>query len=530
MIRSIAPETMQYLIEQRSMHALLDVREHGEYNLAHIAGSTSVPRRTLEFAIGGLVPCKTVQVIVCDDNCERASLAGRTMETIGYTRVAVLEGGINSWASKGLPTQWGMNVLGKDFGEHQEVRHHVPTMHPDELSQRIERGQPVVMLDTRTVEEYRRHCIPGGRSMPGVELALRIGDIRRDHPDSLIVVNCAGRTRSIMGTRLLQRMGIADVVGLKNGTSGWFLAGKTLEEGADRTELGTPSPQSVQAAEIFARRIAAEDGVRILTADQLDLRLNRLADECTYLIDVRTAQEYEVGHIPGFVHFAGGQAVQRVEDAAPVRSANIIFCCNGVARSFIAASWFRQMGFATVFALDGGIGAWAASGRRLETGTGAATVDATLMQKAVPAIDPLELHSRLGHNASLLVLHVGTSGEFASGHVPGSHWLSRSWLDLRIRALAPVLTKGIVVTAADPTAAYLAAVTLCRMGYSDIAQLVDGIRGWRAAGLPIETGLSGVMQAPDDLLPPPTGPKRSHADMINYLRWEEALGRKHAAP
>jgi len=529
MSQSIAPETLQYLIEQRSMHALLDVREQGEYNLAHIAGSTLVPRRTLEFEIARLVPCKSAQVVMCDDNGERATLAAGTMESLGYQRVAVLQGGINSWASKGMRTQWGMNVKGKDFGEQQEVKHHVPTMHPDELSRRVERGEPVVILDTRTVEEYRRHCIPGGRSMPGAELALRITDIRRDHPDSLIVINCAGRTRSIIGTRVLQRMGIPGVVGLKNGTSGWFLAGKTLEEGADRIELGTPSPESVQAAEAFARRIAEEDGVQVFTVERLAKLLERRADECTYLIDVRTAQEYAAGHIPGFVHFPGGQAVQRAEDAAPVRCATIVFCCDAVARSFIAASWFRQMGFDAVFAVDGGTGAWTGSGRKLESGMPAATVDASLMEQTVPAVDPMELHSRLASNAPVLVLHVGTSAEFASGHVPGSRWLSRSWLEIRIRALAPALGQRIVITAAEPTSACLATVALSRMGYTDVAQLADGLKGWRAAGLPIESGLSGIMQPPDDVLPPPTGPQRSHADMINYLRWEEALGQKYAA-
>jgi rhodanese-related sulfurtransferase len=269
--------------------------------------------------------------------------------------------------------------------------------------------------------------------------------------------------------------------------------------------------------------------VRVLSTEQLDTLMKRRAKECTYLIDVRTAQEYEAGHIPGFVHFPGGQAVQRAEDAAPVRSAKIVFCCDGVARSFIAASWFRQMGFESVFAVDGGTQAWAASGRNLESGKPTATIDEKLTHDLVPSIDAHELQSRTEEDTPPLVLYVGTSGEFASGHVPGARWLSRSWLELKISALAPSLARSIVVTAADSTSAYLAAATLRRMGYSDVVQLADGMRGWKTAGLPIELGLSGVMQPPDDVLPPPTGPQRSHADMINYLRWEEALGQKYAA-
>ena len=58
-------------------------------------------------------------------------------------------------------------------------------------------------------------------------------------------------------------------------------------------------------------------------------------------------------------------------------------------------------------------------------------------------------------------------------------------------------------------------------------------RRWPAAPAPgsrlacaVERGLSGVMEPPDDLVP--AGPERSYADMIEYLRWEEALGKKYA--
>jgi hypothetical protein len=48
---------------------------------------------------------------------------------------------------------------------------------------------------------------------------------------------------------------------------------------------------------------------------------------------------------------------------------------------------------------------------------------------------------------------------------------------------------------------------------------------WRGAGLPVEQGLTGVMTPPEDVVP--AGPERPYHDMINYLRWEEALGRKY---
>src|SRR6185436_16944632 len=265
MPREIAAAELAKLFDTGSTLALIDVREHGEYNLAHIPGASSVPRRQLEARVGRLVPFRGVQVVVCDDTGRRAALAARTLERMGYRRVAVLEGGVNRWASQNFPTEWRMNVPSNDFGEKVEVQHHVPTIDADEPAARQRRGEDVLILDTRTPEEYRRFCIPGGRSAPGGQLALRIHDLVRERPNATVVVNCAGRTRSIIGARVLQRMQLPNVVSLRNGTSGWLLAGLELERGADRVALPVPSKEGRAAGEAFAARVAAEDGVRTLT-------------------------------------------------------------------------------------------------------------------------------------------------------------------------------------------------------------------------------------------------------------------------
>jgi len=119
------------------------------------------------------------------------------------------------------------------------------------------------------------------------------------------------------------------------------------------------------------------------------------------------------------------------------------------------------------------------------------------------------------------VLHVGTSREFAAGHVPGSTWISRGWLEPRVEELIPDWTEPIVVTDQDGTDALLAAATLLDQGYHDVSALMGGTRAWIAAGQSVESGLSGVMEPPVDIVP--AGPERSYADMIQYLRWEEAL-------
>ena len=213
---------LKNLLSGGSQFALIDVREAGEYNSSHIPGSSLIPRRQLEFQMLAAVPLESAMIVICDDDGRRAEAAAKTLERMGYTQVSVLEGGINRWSSMDYPTEWGTNVPSKDFGEKVEVVNHVPEIDADDLHGRIQRGEKLVILDTRTPEEYQRFCIPGGRSMPGGELAFRVTDVVKDlDPDTTVIVNCAGRTRSIIGTRVLQRMGFSNALGLKNGTSGW---------------------------------------------------------------------------------------------------------------------------------------------------------------------------------------------------------------------------------------------------------------------------------------------------------------------
>src|SRR5438309_505493 len=92
----------------------------------------------------------------------------------------------------------------------------------------------MVIVDSRTFEEYHRGCIPGSISVPGGELVLRIGELV-ERPETTIVVHCGGRTRSYIGAESLRRMRLPNpIVALENGTMGWELAGLTLERGATR--------------------------------------------------------------------------------------------------------------------------------------------------------------------------------------------------------------------------------------------------------------------------------------------------------
>src|SRR5882672_1065875 len=511
MAQTITAAALKSLLDAQATCALIDIREAGEYNDSHIPGASLVPRRQLEFRMGRLVPYRGTHVIVCDDDGRRAPLAAATLESMGFQRVAVLDGGINRWTTAGYPTEWGVNVPSKDFGEKMQVVHRIAEMHPEELHARQQRGDKIILLDSRTPEEHRRVTIPGSRSAPNGEVALHIADLAPD-PDATIVVHCAGRTRSIVGARLLQRMGYAKVFDLRNGTMGWMMAGLELETGSTRLDLPPSSPAALAKAEVFASRIAAEDGVRSLSIPALRELMVEAARENVYLIDVRTSDEYARGHIPGFQWFPGGQAVQRADDLVAVKNGQVVFACDGRVRATIAASWYRQMDFPNVHVVDGGTTAWLAGGQALAKSAatsgprgydegigGALPAGYEAAKSQLELLDPAGLEARRTGSPSPLVIFVDTSREFINGHVPGSRWVRRGWLELSIGDVAPSKDTPLVVTCGNGLNSVLAGATLRALGYARVAVLADGMQAWLRAGLPVERGLSGVMNPPKDV-------------------------------
>lgn len=527
MVRLIGCEALKALLDRGENCALLDVREQGEYAAGQIWLATSLPRREIESRLPDLVPARETPLIVYDDGDGRADLAATTMARMGYGDVRVLQGGRASWVAAGYPTVTGVNVPSKEFGERVHIERRVPEIAPEELEARRHRGEKLLILDTRTPEEYRRSTIPGGLNVPGGDLILLADDLARD-PDTTVVVNCGGRTRSIIGTQALRRLGLTNVTSLRDGTMGWILAGLELERGSTR-EPPPPSARSRQVAEALAERVAVEEKVPLISVGDL-LALRARADrENLYLFDVRSASEYAAGHIPGTLSLPGGQAVQRTDDYVAVRNAAIVFTDDGIARAVMAAAWFRQMGLSGARVLAGGNRAWVESGQPLETGMPHRPPFGLEEARAgVRFIGASSLAARLAER-SLLVLDVGTSREFEAGHLPGARWLSRGWLELRIGALVPAGSRPLVVTCPDSEQSALAAATLGELGYSDVSVLEGGVRIWQEEKHPLERGLAGVLVEPNDvwLSPNVTGDR---AAMVRYLEWEIALGKKYGCP
>jgi rhodanese-related sulfurtransferase len=110
----------------------------------------------------------------------------------------------------------------------------------------------------------------------------------------------------------------------------------------------------------------ARKHVREVTIHDVKARLDR--GEKVLLIDVREDNEFAVEHLPGALHIGKGVIERDIETKIPDPSTEIVLYCGGGYRSALAGASLRQMGYANVISMDGGIRAWRDAGFPLEPG------------------------------------------------------------------------------------------------------------------------------------------------------------------
>jgi rhodanese-related sulfurtransferase len=316
-------------------------------------------------------------------------------------------------------------------------------------------------------------------------------------------------------------LGLNNVRALKNGTMGWVLTGLELESTPTRVTPAAPDESRKHARQI-ALRIAEEERLSWVSARELLSHLPRKDGGITYLIDVRSESEYKDGHITGSLNIPGGQAVQRADDFVAVKNSRIIFVSHQSARAVMAAYWYCQMGFRDVRVLQGGLEAWRDNGGAVESGGSQnEPLGFETARKLARMLAPDEANSLL-QSSSVSILHVGRSTDFAAAHLPGSKWISRGWLELKLPSLLSDKGQPIVLSCVDGQSSIFAARTLAEMGYKEIFVLNGGVQTWARAGYPIERGRESCLVEPNDVVLSPSV-KGDKEAMRRYLEWETKL-------
>lgn len=495
--------------------ALLDVREEDPFAQAHPLWAANLPLSRVEIEAWARIPRRDTRIVVYGehDGQDLAPRAAAVLRKLGYGDVNLLAGGLDGWIAAGGEVFRDVNVPSKSFGEWVEGLRHTPSLSAQEVQALLDDEADVVVVDARRFDEYQTMNIPGSTSVPGAELVLRVRELAPD-PATRVIVNCAGRTRSIIGTQSLVNAGLPNpVAALRNGTIGWTLAGQTLERGAQRRHPAQVREATLAVAREGARAVADRAGVQRVALDAV-ATLNA-PGRTVYRFDVRTPEEYAAGHLPDFASAPGGQLVQETDHQAPVRGAWIVLADDDGGRADMTGSWLAQMGW-TVYVVE----PHSAHARSAQGGWPLHTPSAP----DVASVTPVLLARWLDDAApgEIAVLDFTASTNYVKRHIPGAWFAIRARLAEALRAVGPA--QRYVLTCGSSLLARFAAADLRHLTDAEIVVLEGGTQAWINAGLPLETGETRLASARDDRYRRPyEGTDNAAEAMQAYLDWEFGL-------
>jgi len=500
------------LLERREI-ALIDVREEDPHARSHPLFAVNLSLSKLELEAPVRLPRRTVPIVLFDDGEGLAERAARRFTELGYTDVTLLAGGLRGWAEAGGELFQDVNVPSKAFGELVESERHTPSLDAQHVQALLDAEANVVVFDARRFDEYQTMNIPGSISVPGAELVLRARQLAPD-PATQIIVNCAGRTRSIIGAQSLINAGVPNpVTALRNGTIGWTLAGLALTHGSTRRFDPVADGTVRIAAAAAARAVADRAEVGRTTRDEA----RRWAGEAVrtvYRFDVRTPQEYQASHVPGFRSAPGGQLVQETDMFAPVRGARVILADSDGVRANMTASWLAQMNV-EVYVIDG-----LTAADFTEEGAAPAARHA-VPPPAADEISPVQLAALLDAPGTV-VLDFTASANYVKQHIPGAGWALRGQLADALPKLPAA--QRYVVTCGTSALARFAAPELAALTGKPVQVLAGGTSAWVAAGLPLEAGETRLVSPRIDRYRRPyEGTDNAREAMNAYLEWEYGL-------
>ena len=510
-VQRIRAEDMKARLKDGGEIAVLDAREEMTFGKRHLLMASCVPLSRMELMVDDLVPRRDSRVVWCDDGDGLAGPAAERMAALGYTDVSLLDGGIAAWEKAGYRIYSGVHVPSKAFAEVVEHDAGTPYITAQQLKSLIDSKADIAIYDSRSYEEYNNNSIPGAISVPGAELVYRFTDLTPSK-DTMVIVNCGGRTRSIIGAQSLINAGFPNkIVSLKDGTMAWHLAGFGVVNGATRRPPDV-SDKGFDAALKGAANVAKLCDIPRIDQKTLDAWRAEAGKRTLYVLDVRTPEEYEAGHLPGVRSAPGGQLVQETDNHMAVWGARVVLVDDTGVRATMTASWLKQMGWAdvAVLTMDKATG---------EPETGPHVPNALGFDAAsVSYIDAAALRDRLT-SGETVVVDLDYSRQYRRGHIPGAYFSTRARLANALPKLPPA--KAIVFTSPDGALAWLAAVDAAKETSVPVLVLSGGTKAWAAAGYPLEEGPTHMADEANDvwLSARELGKNREEA-MLEYLAWE----------
>lgn len=493
--------------------AFIDVREIVPFGSGHPLLTANIPLSGMELSIGYLVPRADTRVVLTDGGEGHSALAAARLERLGYTNLAILEGGAPAWEAAGETLFPEIEVPAKGFGAFARINGSPNFISPPELDQALKSDEDWIVLDSRPNKEFRWGNIPDSINVPGADLVRSFGDLV-PNPDTKVVVNCMSGTRGILGGLSLVAAGVPNEVRvLFHGTRGWLLDDLELEKNSDRS-AGPVSPEALSVGIDRAKHIAENAGIQHIDKATLKSWQDD-SKRTTYLFDVRTPEEFEAGHIAGSRCAPEGRLPMSFEQYFATLNARIVLIDDDTIRATVTALWMKQMGWGEIAVLVDGL-----KSGLLRKGP-APNPELDFSNLSVPEVAARQLETRQ-NRLPPRIIDVGQSDTYEESHIPGAIWCSRTalsdFLETHPHDEATVLTSG------DGTAAKLAASDLAPALQERLFTLTGGNATWRDAGLEFETGSENMASPRDDhWLASSERPGDTRDNVVSYLEWEITL-------
>jgi rhodanese-related sulfurtransferase len=207
--------------------------------------------------------------------------------------------------------------------------------------------------------------------------------------------------------------------------------------------------------------------------------------------------------------------VQTTDAFAATRNARIVLIDDNGVRATMTASWLIQMGWKDVFVVKDAL----ESGPLL---AGPASQEVLgLEQVKCDYITARQLKRELdAGNAT--AIDFDTSLRYRDSHIPGAWFAIRAHLEHNLKQIPGA--KLLVLTSSDGIIAALAAPEAGQLTQTPVKVLHGGTNSWRAAGLPLESGMTHLADSTDDVqYRPYDRTDNIEAAMQDYLAWEMNL-------
>lgn len=498
---------------------LLDVRQPEELEAdGYILGAVHVPLRELAANLDMLPADKDAPIVIYCKAGARGAIGMTALQVMGYSNVRNLAGGIMNWIGSEYEVITDPYVAPEpgtaadiDPALVEIVDDYLHNVLPEgwgivsvaDFSVEIVENPDLFVLDVRQPAELEDlGYIDGSVHIPLRELAANLDQIPTDRP---IVVYCKSGHRGAIGTTVLQMLGY-DARNLGGGIVGWISAGNDVVGGApaeevEAVEVELPVGEPLTAEELqpivveSVVALANADGFASISADTLMAEM-----DSAFLLDVREADEYAEGFIPGAVHVPVRDVAKNLHLLPAFDQRIIVYCASGHCGA-LATMALKMLGYEDVVNLRGGVRSFPAD--QLVTGPAPevapapfpevdanlwASVDAYMsnLPAGFTAVKADDLNLEMLESDAPVIVDIREGAEFEAGHIAGSVSVPMRSFDSSMGDLPEMGTPMVLVGSIGHRSA-IVMMGLQMLGYEDVRSMGGGTSAWESAGYELGT-------------------------------------------